>query len=633
MISRPQPSDLGDYGLIGDLRTAALVSRFGSIDWACLPRFESSSVFARILDPERGGFHEIVPDEPFRAEQAYLAATAILLTRFHLPKGRILEVSDFMPVSSEQPPTHPTMIARLAEAHGGPVRVRVTFAPRFDYGRAAPEWAESSAGWIARSNGTSLLYRAEAELRPAPDQMAFLRTITPDSPLSAEIIGGEERVHVGSIRQLLEATRRFWHGWVHTSTVPLHVLAGRWHPWVERSEITLKLLSSAETGAFVAAPTTSLPEWPGGPRNWDYRYAWIRDAAFTAQALLLLGHAREAYGFLHWMVAHFRRSPDGLLRVMYPVHDGLDLTEREVDGLAGFLGSKPVRVGNAAVGQFQLDIYGEIMDAASLLAERDLDHVRTIWPSLALLGEAVERMWTRPDQGIWEIRGPPTHYVHSKLMAWVALDRAAALARLMEGPDAAPRWRASANQVRDEILARGLDPKGRAFVQAFGSDVIDAANLRIPLVGFLPADDPRVLGTVERVIEELGSGPFVYRYRNGDGLDGPEGTFLPCAFWLVEVLARGGQAREAEDRFRLLLKAASPAGLLSEEYDPERKLRLGNFPQAFSHIGLLRAALALGLARAPAEVREDLSYLPVHLAMSARTARSPPPADWDRPAP
>ena len=619
MIPRTPPSDLADYGLIGNLKTAALVSRFGTIDWACLPRFESPSVFARILDPDRGGFHELAPVEPSRSLQTYLPSTAILQTRFELPHGRSLTVTDFMPVHPEHPPEHPTMIARLAESRGGPVRVRVTFAPRFDYGTRPPVWRQNPHGWVAHADGVPLLHRAPEPSQPRSDRIEFEQTVRPDAPFGIEIVGAEERMHVGTLRELLAQTERFWHGWVHGPTTPLHVLSGRWHAWVERSEITLKLLSRAETGAFVAAPTTSLPEWPGGTRNWDYRYAWIRDAAFTAQALLLLGHAREARGYLTWATGRFAESPDRRLRVMYAAHGDDELAEREIEGLSGFLGSRPVRVGNGAARQFQLDIYGEIMDAASLLAQRQMEFVRPLWPSLNLLAETVERMWSEPDQGIWEMRGPPRHFVHSKLMAWVALDRASTLARALAGAGAAARWRRAATRVRRAILTQGLDRGGKAFVQSFGGDATDAANLRIPLVGFMAADDPRVLATVDRVVDELGDGPFVYRYRNHDGIDGPEGTFLPCAFWLVEVMARAGRVAEAEDRFHRLLKAASPTGLFSEEYDPTRGLRLGNYPQAFTHIALLRASLALGLARAPPSLRDELSWLPHHLAMAGET--------------
>ncbi|MGI0131919.1 MAG: glycoside hydrolase family 15 protein [Thermoplasmata archaeon] len=607
------PANIADYSVIGNFQTAVLISRFGTIDWACLPRFASSSVFARLLDSERGGFHAIVPVEPASSVQEYIPSTAILRTRFHLDGGRELTVTDFMPVEGELGPASPPMIARIAEPKGGPVKVRVTFAPRFDYGRRAPTWTEGKHGWIARAGGIPLLHRTSTPSAPVDGRIEIERTLGLADSLEVEIIGSETPVHTVSVRHLLRETERFWHGWVHSPSTPLHVLASRWHAWVERSEITLKLLARAETGAFVAAPTTSLPEWPGGARNWDYRFAWIRDAAFTAQSLLLLGHRREARGFLGWAVSRLQESGDGRLRVMYGPHGDEDLTEREIVELSGFLGSRPVRVGNGAADQFQLDIYGELLDAAGLLAERELEFVRPIWSSLAVLAESVERRWLVPDQGIWEMRGPPAHYVHSKLMAWVALDRAAELARKFEGERSAERWVRSAARVREAIETRGWNEGRGAFTQSFGSTALDAANLRMSLVGFLPPKDARILSTADRVAAELGSGAFIYRYHEPDGIAGPEGAFLPCGFWLVEVLARAGRTDEAEERFTGLLASASPTGLFSEEFDPARKMMLGNYPQAFTHIALLRAVLALGLAQAPADLRDTFSWLQRHL--------------------
>ena len=480
------------------------------------------------------------------------------------------------------------------------MRVRVCIEPRFQYASESATFRAVDGGFRAHGSSDEIWIRADAPLEIRGAQLVGEQDLVEGSRLIAEAGWGPAPSDASPTEDLLRATTKFWQGWVHPATTPIHRIAGLWHSWVERSELVLKLLSSEETGLFVAAPTTSLPEWPGGPRNWDYRYAWVRDAAFSAQALLLLGHLPEAERFLACIVDrlsfHEATVP---LRVMYPADGQLDLTERELPHLEGFLRSRPVRVGNAADTQFQLDIYGEVFDAAHLLAIRRPEVVASYLPRLARLADEVARVWKLPDRGIWEIRGPAQQYVHSKLMAWVALDRAIDLARRFSVPEAVERWLPPCQEIRDWVLSEGFDAATQSFIQAAGTPAIDAANLRIPLTGFLPFDDPRVRGTVRRVRRELGRGPFVYRYRAPDSLDGPEGTFLPAAFWLVECLAREGERKLALGRWQRLLLAASPLGLFSEEYDPGRRLPLGNFPQAFTHIGVLRAAVALGATETP----------------------------------
>jgi GH15 family glucan-1,4-alpha-glucosidase len=603
------PGGVYDYGLIGNLHTAALVSRFGSIDWACFPRFASPSVFARILDPKIGGFHQIVPTEPYRSSQTYVPSTAILRTEFRLSGRRRLVVRDFMPILPRPWADTVPLIVRLAEATGGAVPLRVEMAPRFDYGSQAPNWSSAGVGFVATKGRRVLGYRASEPARIEGERVGVDATLRSGHSASFEIYGAASRPTRRSVEELLKRTEGFWGHWSHLDTSPIHLLAGRWHAWVERSELTLKLLSNADTGAFVAAPTTSLPEWPGGTRNWDYRYVWIRDAAFAAQSLLLMGHIPEARGFLHWTLRRRDAHAGRVLRVVYGAHGETDLSERDLPYLAGYANSRPVRVGNAAAEQFQLDIYGEFLDAAHLLSQIDPDALDGHWPAVERLVEEVRRLWTRPDRGIWEVRGPPAHYVHSKLMAWVALDRGATLARAYGRTSQVAYWSQEADRVQRTIIEHGFDPRRETFVQAFDRPGIDAANLRIPLVGFLEADDPRVAGTVLRVERELSLGPFVYRYSGDDGIEGPEASFLPCSFWLVDCLARAGELPRARQNFEQLLRIASPLGLFPEEFDARSGTPLGNYPQAFTHIALLRSALALGLANTSDRLLEPFPWL------------------------
>ncbi len=598
--SRRTPK-LYDYGAIGNLRTAALVSRFGGLDWACLPRFASPSVFARLLDARLGGGFEVAPEAVYESEQTYLPSTNVLLTRFALPGDRQLDLIDFMPIVDDSVSEDPGSIVRIAQARGGPVELRVVVHPRFRYGAEPGVWAPADGGFVARGPEEDRLWvRSRGPLAIRQDRLVGRFELSEGARWWAEAGWGEPPAGRSSAEELLRATTRFWQSWVHPPTTPIHRIAGMWHDAVERSELVLKLLSIEEVGAFVAAPTTSLPEWPGGTRNWDYRYVWIRDAAFSAQALLLLGHFTEAERFLTWVVDRLSAPGAGAsLRVLYGGPEGTDLTERELPHLEGFQGSRPVRVGNAAESQFQLDIYGELLDAARLMAVRRQAAVRPYWPRLAQLTEWVVRDWSLPDRGMWEARSPPRPYVHSKLMAWVALDRSIDLAARFGDEQAVARWTPARAAVRAWMLREGYSERLGSFVQAAGEEEIDAANLRIPLLGFLPFDDPRVKGTVERIRTELSVGPFVRRYRTPDGIDGPEGTFLPAAFWMVECLARLGQRRQALAHWRRLLLAASPLGLFPEEYDAERGRPLGNFPQAFTHIGVLRAAIALGASEMP----------------------------------
>ncbi len=588
---------LPDYGLIGNESTGALVSRHGSIDWACFPRFDSPSVFARLLDRRAGGSHRLAPTEPGVSHQQYVGGTNLLATFFELRRGVTLTVTDFMPMG---PPGsaiggEPRIVRRLL-ARGAAVEVAIEADPRFDYGRQPPSWELRDGLAVARGGSSRLTCTSPWPWRDDGPSARSTGTVQPGAPVFVQLRWGEAPSPEPSPSALLAVTDAYWRGWVSPPDAPLRRVAARWQPWVERSELVLKMLSYADSGVFVAAPTASLPEWPGGPRNWDYRYVWIRDAAFTAQVFLLLGHLSEARAYVAWAFDRAAQLKEGEeLRTVYTVDGGSPPAEGELPHLEGYRGSRPVRVGNAAAGQRQLDIYGEILDSALLLGRLDPAFVRDRWPTIERLAERVTVLWSLPDSGMWEVRSAPAHHVHSKLMCWVALDRAIQLAREFGKTEPVDRWSRVAEEIRATILSRGYDDRRGSFVQAFDQRQLDASALRIGLDGFLPSTDPRVLGTIAAVEGTLGRGPFVRRYEGDDGLSGPEGSFLLCSFWLVESLAKSGNPERALEHWRALLDVAGPLLLFSEEYDPESRQLLGNYPQAFTHIGVLRAAFALGL--------------------------------------
>ncbi len=593
----PEWAPIYDYGVIGNQRTAALVSRHGSIDWACFPRFDSPSVFGRLLDRSQGGYHRVRPKSPYTSHQQYVAGTNVLTTLFELRRGLVLGVTDFMPLGpfAATSDGEPRIVRRLV-ARGGPIEVELTADPRFDYGRTTPDWQLAGEVGIARAGADRLSMVAPWPWERMGASVVARGTVEPGTAFFTQIRWGDPPGTDPSAASLLAVTDAYWRGWVATEETPFRRIAARWHPWVERSELLLKLLSYSNSGVFVAAPTTSLPEWTGGARNWDYRYVWIRDAAFTAQVFLLLGHVQEARSYVGWALDRVEAlGPTEEVGSVYAVDGARPPPEEDLSHLEGYEGSRPVRVGNAAASQRQLDVYGEILDSALLLERADPAFVRSRWNAIERLAQRTVELWRSPDSGIWEVRGPPAHYVHSKMMCWVALDRAVQLAESFGKTEPIDRWRRAADEIRASILARGYDERRGAFVQAFDRPVLDASALRIPLTGFLSPTDPRVLRTIALIERDLGTGAFVRRYNGDDGLEGPEGAFLLCSFWLIEALAKCGQTDEALVRWRSLLDAAGPLLLFSEEIDPSTHRPLGNYPQAFTHIGVLRAALALGL--------------------------------------
>lgn len=597
---------LGDYGVIGNTHTAALVGRDGSIDWLCVPRFDSPSVFAAILDAEKGGHFELRPLGYRSSSQRYLTDTNVLVTRFQGPRGAV-EVTDFMPCWERD-----GGIEALPEIHRrvtclrGSCEMVVDFMPRLDYGRQVGRWCLASREVVVEGEGQRLSLRSPdrvlANVRRAATRFALREGETAVAVLSWGISDAETPPD-----EVLERTIRFWRNWARRMTY-----SGPHRDLVARSALTLKLLTYSPSGAIVAAPTTSLPEAIGGGRNWDYRYTWLRDATLTLDALYGLGYDEEAERFVDWIAAVAAREPAADLRVMYRVDGSSDLEETTLDHLEGYRGSRPVRVGNGAATQRQLDVFGEALHCLHFCRTHPYARDRGAWEVFAALADRVASEWWNPDSGIWEMRSAPRQFVHSKAMCWVALDRAYRAGCELGLQAHCERWQVTADEIRAEVLRRGYDEEVGAFVQAFGEPEPDASVLLLPLVGFVDAADPRMVSTVRWLRRTLERSGLLQRYRQiDDGVGGPEGAFAACSFWLVRCLARMGERGEAGRLFERLLTYASPLGLYAEEIDPATGELLGNFPQAFTHIGLISAALDLYGSRreqdikAPAARREE----------------------------
>jgi GH15 family glucan-1,4-alpha-glucosidase len=591
------PLRLEDYGLIGDTHTAALVGRDGSIDWLCLPRFDSGACFAALLGDERHGRWRLAPAaEVRRTRRRYRDATLVLETDFETDDGAV-RVVDCMPhrhVSAD--------VVRVVHGLRGRVRMRMDLVMRLDYGRVVP-WVRRVDGALwAVAGPDALCLRTPVETKGqdrttvaeftvaagqrVPFVLSWHSSFAPaPAPLDAE--------------RAVQATEAWWREWAGRCR-----FQGPWRDAVLRSLITLKALTYEPTGGIVAAATTSLPEALGGVRNWDYRYCWLRDATFALYALALGGYAQEARAWRDWLLVAVAGDP-AQLQVMYGPAGERRLSELEIGWLPGYEGSAPVRVGNAAAAQFQLDVYGEVMDALHQARLAGIEPDPWAWALQRALVDFVEQHWTEPDEGIWEVRGPRRHFTHSKVMAWVAVDRAVkAVERFgLEGP--VGRWRKLRAQIHQQVCRRGYDPERKTFTQSYGSTQLDAGLLMISLVGFLPPSDQRVAGTVAAIQRELCQDGFVRRYPTQageaiDGLPSGEGTFLACSFWLVDNLALLGRDREARHLFERLLGLCNDLGLLAEEFDPATGRLLGNFPQAFSHVGLVNAAYNLSRPAGPA---------------------------------
>jgi GH15 family glucan-1,4-alpha-glucosidase len=589
-----------DYGLIGDTQTTALVGLDGSIDWFCAPRFDSAACFAALLGDERHGRWRLAPAGGLRStSRRYLEDSLVLETTFDTDDGTV-KVTDCMPIRARS-----VDIVRTVEGVSGAVPIRMDLTVRFDYGSIVPWVRQVDGDMRAVAGPDAVVLRT-----PAPLRGAGLETV------SDFVIGPGEKVpfvlawhpshetppRAVDAARATAATTRWWRRWARQSTY-----RGEWRDLVMRSLITLKALTYAPTGGIVAAPTTSLPEWIGSVRNWDYRYCWLRDATFTLIALIQAGYLDEARSWRDWLVRAVAGSPEDL-QIMYGPAGERRLTEFEVEWLPGYEESAPVRVGNAASEQFQLDVYGEVFDANFHAVQAGGDLNPDLLNIQVELLEWLEGAWLRADDGIWEVRGPRQHFVHSKVMAWVAFDRAVhACDQWGVHNDQADRWRRQRHEIHQQVCAEGYDAEKQAFVQAYGSKRLDAAVLMMPLVGFLPATDERVRRTVEAVQRELTHEGFVARYDTSgvdDGLPPGEGVFLPCSFWLADNLTLMGRRDEARELFERLVATTNDVGLMAEEYDPVAGRQLGNFPQAFTHISLVNSAANLSLAeRSPAQRR------------------------------
>jgi GH15 family glucan-1,4-alpha-glucosidase len=588
-----------DYGLIGDLQAAALVGRDGAIDWLCLPRFDSASCFSALLGDSRHGRWLLAPDGETRATaRRYRPGTLVLETEFESPQGAV-RVIDFMPLRDQGAPR----VMRIVEGLRGRVGMRMELALRPDYGSIRP-WVEPVADGVIATAGPdafrlSTPLKLQIEDGIATAQFEVLEGTRARLTLTWHL-SYEESPPVEDADSALARTEAWWREW--SGHCSYH---GAYREEVLTSLIALKAMTSETTGAVIAAPTTSLPEDIGGERNWDYRYCWLRDSVLALEALLAAGYTEEALAFRDFLLRVGTGDPRAI-QIMYGIGGERRLTEFELEQLPGYEGSTPVRIGNLASEQFQLDVYGEVAAVMFLGAETLGRIEKRLWPRWRTVIEHVETIWREPDDGIWEARGPQRHYTYSKVMAWVVFDRAVRLAERFELDAPLERWKQIRDEIHAEVCERGYDRERRTFTQYYGSSELDASVLNIPLVGFLPGTDDRVTGTIDAVWRELGRDGFVSRYSTAetdDGLRGDEGQFLACSFWLVNALARNGRVDEARTLFERLAGLANDLGLLAEEYDVGRRRQVGNFPQAFSHLTLILAARAISDAETAAAVR------------------------------
>jgi GH15 family glucan-1,4-alpha-glucosidase len=575
---------LEDYALIGDTHTAALVGRDGSIDWLCLPRFDSGACFAALVGEPEHGRWLLAPSEPFRTRRRYRQDTLVLETEHEVGSG-LVRVTEFMTPRRGQ-----ARVVRLIEGIRGTVPMRMELNLRFDYGAAVPWLRRGKRTVIAVAGPDAVELRTDVPLEVVTGVVTADLTVRAGERVSLALVwhrSHEEPPPRIDTWDAARATTRYWRDWAARCTYH-----GEWRDAVMRSLITLKALTYRPTGGIVAAPTTSLPEELGGSRNWDYRFCWLRDATFTLYSLLQAGYEREAEAWREWLLRAVAGDPHDL-RIMYGIAGERRIPEMELEWLTGYEGSLPVRVGNDASRQFQLDVYGEVLDLLHQASREGLPHEAAAWEMELRILDALESTWREPDEGIWEVRGGRRHFTHSKVMAWVGIDRAIRDVELFGFAGPVERWRALRDEIHAEVCAEGFDDELGAFTQSYGSTELDAATLMIPLVGFLPSSDARVQGTISAIQSRLMSDGFVMRYDTGshvDGLPGGEGAFLPCTCWLADCLALQGRTDEARELFERVLAVRNDLGLLSEEYDPARRRMVGNFPQAFSHVSLIGTA-------------------------------------------
>ena len=590
---------IADHGLIGDLQTAALVTTDGCVDWFCCPRFDSPSVFGSLLDRERGGSFRIAAEgDDVVVRQLYFPDTAILVTRFMTPGG-VGEVLDFMPVEDPQQATDRHRLVRVVRCVRGQIRFVFECAPRFDYGRQEHQLELTDEGAVFRTptlqltlhgGGAGVMQRHGDDVRGA---LTVRAGQTGGVMLESAADGPPRTMTPEELLALFTSTARFWRGWLARSTY-----RGRWREMVGRSAITLKLMTYAPTGALVAAPTAGLPEQVGGERNWDYRFTWIRDGSFSIHALLGLGFTEEAAAFGGWLndrAAEQAGEGSGPLKIMYRVDGSSDLVEETLDHLEGYAGSRPVRIGNGAADQLQLDIYGELLDSVWLADRHGIRVGHPGWVKLAQLADWLCEHWDQPDEGVWETRGGRQNFTYGRLMCWVALDRMVRLAREHGRPADLARWISERDRIYSQIMEHGWNPQRGAFTQHDQTEVLDASLLMMPLTGFVVPSDPLWLSTLDAMEGELVSDSLVYRYdpsASPDGLVGEEGTFSICTFWYVDALARSGRLEQARVTLEKMFTYANHLGLYAEEIGLTGE-QLGNFPQAFTHLSLINAAITL----------------------------------------
>lgn len=583
-----------DYAVIGDLQTAALVCRDGSADWLCLPRFDSPACFAALLDTPQAGRWKLGPASGGPAtRRRYRGDTLVLESEWDTPDGTV-RVVDLMPIRGQA-----ADVVRIVEGVSGRVRVRSELQLRFDYGSVVPWVTHAGAALSAVAGPDAVWLRttvplhgedeaswAEFEVGPG-DRVPFVLTWAPSHEPEPEPVDAQDA---------LAATEQFWAAWMAKCSYD-----GDWQPAVRRSLLTLKAMTYAPTGGIVAAVTTSLPEDLGGSRNWDYRFCWLRDATFTLQALLAGGFVGEAQAWRDWLLRAVAGSPADL-QIMYGVDGARRLPELVLPWLAGYEGSQPVRTGNGAAGQYQLDVWGEVLDGLHVAREHGLGSSADAWDLQCALVDYLAEHWDEPDNGLWEVRGPRRHFVHSKVMAWAGVDRMVTAVEQYGRSGPVERWRELRDRIHADVCDRGYDAGRGTFTQYYGGTELDAALLLLPRVGFLPWDDERVVGTVDAVQRELVEDGFVLRYRTEagvDGLAGGEGAFLACSFWLVDALHQTGRTAQARELFERLLSLRNDVGLLAEEWDPRAGRQVGNFPQAFSHEPLVTSAVLLSGSRPP----------------------------------
>ncbi len=589
--------DIEDYGIIGNLQTCALVGKDGSIDWLCFPELGSASVFAALLDVEKGGYFRVSPVDKYESFQMYYGKSNILITYFKTAFGD-LKLTDFMPVIERKNQKSERALFRKIESTEDNFKIEIKFAPRFRYAQDTSLLRHSKHGVAAESKNERLFLQSSFPLRICEAEAVGVFELRKGRPQWLILMyNGERYVKSAECEDKLVKTKNYWTGWERRHQPHKKIFQGPLYDIIVRSGLVLKLLTNPSTGSIAAAATTSLPEEIGGVRNWDYRFAWIRDASFTSQALFHLGHVKEVREFMSWIESIIRKKGPSDLRIMYGLHGQTELKEKILNNLSGYKNSAPVRIGNAAYRQRQLDIYGELINMIYDMSRYGRRVGKEMWQDIKNIVNYVCRQWRRKDSGIWEMRGEPKHFVYSKLMCWVAVDRAIKIAEQQKFSFPLDRWKRTKEEIRGAVLEKGFSRRLNTFVQAFDEEELDASSLLIPLMEFLPFDDSRVRGTIEAVRNKLTvRETFVRRYESEDALPGSEGAFLICTFWLIKALLLSGRLTEAKKYFSNILKCINPLGLFAEEIDPETGRQLGNFPQALSHIGLINCALYLVVA-------------------------------------